>query len=57
MVKGGRNGHGMRLQRARLDGVLPRAKVLPKQLRKDAAHASKTNHADRSIDAEGLGTK
>jgi hypothetical protein len=25
----------MRLQRARLDGALPRAKVLPKQLRKD----------------------
>ena len=35
----------------------PAAKVLPKQLRKDAAHASKTNYAHRSIDAEGLGTK
>ncbi len=57
MVKGGRNGHGMRLQRARFDDVLPRAKVLPKRLRKDVAHACKTNHADRSIDADGPGTK
>jgi hypothetical protein len=47
----------MRLQRARLDGVLPRAKVLPKQLRKDAAHACKTNYADKSIDADGTGAK
>ncbi len=31
-MKAERNGHGMWLQRARLDGVLPRAKVLPKQL-------------------------
>ena len=46
-----------RLQRAQLDGVLPAREGLAQRLRKDAAHASKTNYADRSIDADRPGAK
>jgi len=45
-----------RLQRAQLDGVLPAREGLAQRLRKDA-HASKTNYADRSIDADEPGAK
>jgi hypothetical protein len=57
MVKGGETVTACGSSVPGLMVFYPRAKVLPKQLRKDAAHASKTNYADRSIDAEGLGTK
>jgi len=57
MVKGGETVTACGSSVPGLMVFYPRAKVLPKRLRKDAAHACKTNYADRSIDADGLGAK